>query len=1481
MRYFKCKLKLFLGVITLSWFFLHGMVYSQVRNCDFNGTAKIRGIDVTGSDDIKAYDPGNQLCGTAFSVGSGQYAIHVAGDDPSTPGVDEGASDGDQITFKINGETANVVSGSNTWYNMGSFSCNIEIPDLPPESDPGGPYSESEGSVINFDGSGSIGAATYSWDFGDGNSGSGMSPSHTYVDDGTYTVTLTIENNSSQTDVETTTANISNVAPSPDAGSDKTSDEGDQVSFSGSATDPGVNDVLIYSWDFGDGGSASGQNVNHTYVDDGVFNVTLSVDDGDGGIGTDQLTVTVNNISPQNVEAGNNQTTNEGTAVSFSGSATDPGVNDVLTYNWNFGDGQGATGQNVGHTYGDNGNFQVVLTVDDGDGGAGADNLTVTVNNVAPTASAGGPYSAVMHYPLQFNGSATDPGTDDVLTYEWDLDDDGQYDDYTGRYPVKTYTSAGTYNVSLRVTDDDGGSDTDNTTVEVSEGIEVTVSAGPGVNMQIIVDNQTYTSPHTFYWIPDSEHELEAPKYQGAGGYDIRYRFQYWNDGGNRIRIITVQGSAVTYHATYAIQYWLKIDDGGIGANPVGEGWYYPGTQVNISVDTLVTDSQGSSRFRFQEWSGIGAGSYNGMDLPALVTVNGPIVQTVNWGIEYYLQVVAAHGTTTTSGWYEAGTDVDIYAEQFVDNENGSRHLFQSWEGDGEGSYTGTDNPASVQMNGPIVETAIWQTQYLLSVISTHGNPTGEGWYDEGATAAVSIDTTVESGDGTRIRFHRWMGVGSGSYTGEDPTFQIVMNNPITETAEWLTQYYLKIISEMGNPVGEGWYNANELVTFSVDSTATVNDSVRYSFAGWIGSGMGSYSGDDIMPSIVLQGPVEEIASWVVQYYVTLQVDPPGSGTVLPFGIPGGWATALDSLQLIAVGLADSAYGFSSWSGDTISTDNPLWLVIGEPMELIAHFKKGVVIIATDPEGLFITVDGLEILAPVVYNWVAGEEHIIGTLSPQGDGVTSRYIYTEWSDGGGQEHGITVPADPIIYTVSFSASYFLKIQSDYGNPVGEGWYNVGDQTDVWVNQFAEESDEIRRKFVGWVGIGEGSVTSQDTSITVVVQGPVTERAEWDPQFKLDVRTFPPYTTGITIQTDPTGPWYDPGTEVQLTISMEDTSYTFTGWSGAIDATTNPVTVTVQGPMEVVANFYVPNLPPVIVDVPQITLMEDETVEKSFVWLNQYIQDPNDPIEALTFLFETGPHIQVSIDTIGKFIVIAPEENWSGTESFFVEVTDPYGLSDSDTFIVNILPVNDPPEPFGLISPPQDTSLTEWLWPMAFMWEQAMDIDEGDTVSYTFYYSPSQSLSGPGTIAVSFLADTVILLNIQGDGTYYWGVWAEDLSKERVRCTEVFQISIQTSVETHREGSPTQYCLSQNFPNPFNPQTTIQYQLPKSEQVNLLIFDIRGALVRNLVDGKKEAGYHQVLWDGKDENGRSVSSGMYFVRIQAGRFIQRRKMLLIR
>lgn len=169
----------------------------------------------------------------------------------------------------------------------------------PPVADAGGPYTGTEDEPVAFDGSGSADpdgtAITYFWNFGDGNTSTAMSPTHTYTAGGTYDVTLVVNDGRTSSAPSTTKAVIYEVNDPPvaDAGPNQTVLVGDTLTFNGSKSADPDGLITSYAWDFGDGTGANGMTTSHAYSSAGPHTVRLTVTDDGGLTATDMLTVTV------------------------------------------------------------------------------------------------------------------------------------------------------------------------------------------------------------------------------------------------------------------------------------------------------------------------------------------------------------------------------------------------------------------------------------------------------------------------------------------------------------------------------------------------------------------------------------------------------------------------------------------------------------------------------------------------------------------------------------------------------------------------------------------------------------------------------------------------------------------------------------------------------------------------------------------------------------------------------------------------------------------------------------------------------------------------------------------------------------------------------------------------------------------------------------------------------------------------------------
>ena len=135
-------------------------------------------------------------------------------------------------------------------------------------------------------------------------------------------------------------------------------------------------------------------------------------------------------------------------------------------------------------------------------------------------------------------------------------------------------------------------------------------------------------------------------------------------------------------------------------------------------------------------------------------------------------------------------------------------------------------------------------------------------------------------------------------------------------------------------------------------------------------------------------------------------------------------------------------------------------------------------------------------------------------------------------------------------------------------------------------------------------------------------------------------------------------------------------------------------------------------------------------------------------------------------------------------------------------------------------------------------------------------------------------DTFWVDTIENGYLYYYRVSAvDDAGIEGDRAT--------TETTTDADGLPSAIVLHQNIPNPFNPTTLIRFELPARARVKLHVFDVQGRLVKTLVDDELQAGGQEIAWNGRDNKGRSVASGVYFYRLETPHTLVSRKMVLLR
>ena len=318
------------------------------------------------------------------------------------------------------------------------------------------------------DTSGDIDLIRYAWDFGDDDDtefSTENTTSHTYTEQGIYTVILRVKDRHNTLNSTSQTLNISNVPPRCTSIERIVGDEDEPVSFYGDGFDTvSDEDILRYQWDFGDGTISTLLGmlpISHTYTQAGNYTAVMTVFDDDEDTGQCHVNVTIRNILPELELEISTDNVYEDDMVEFKGSGTDTDSDeDDLVYRINFGDGNDTDWQDeadFSHSYNLSGQYKAIMEIMDNSNGTTQASVNVEVMNKAPTASFS--YSPKRNIDemteISFDASAsTDtPSDKGGLNYTWKM---GAKTTIYGKRVVHTFISSGKQPVKLTVRDDDG-----------------------------------------------------------------------------------------------------------------------------------------------------------------------------------------------------------------------------------------------------------------------------------------------------------------------------------------------------------------------------------------------------------------------------------------------------------------------------------------------------------------------------------------------------------------------------------------------------------------------------------------------------------------------------------------------------------------------------------------------------------------------------------------------------------------------------------------------------------------------------------------------------------------------------------------------------------------------------------------------------------------------------------------------------------------
>jgi PKD repeat protein len=537
------------------------------------------------------------------------------------------------------------------------------------------------------------------------------------------------------------------------------------VTFNASASYDPDGSIVSYTWDFGDGTPPITENdpiTYHTYTSYGDYTVKLTVTDNDGLTGQTETTIHVS----QHPVASFTFTPPDPLVhelVTFDASASTPDGGTIVSYTWDFGDGNITTTSNpiITHAYETYGTFTVTLNVTDSEGKWDTTSQQITVTKTPVADFWWTPYYPQRGETVTFDASASTPDGGTIISYAWNFGDGTPVIVETDPITTHVYASVGNYTVTLNVTDSEGRWDIETHTITVvPKRFYLKVKTDPeGVT----------TIPGENWYNEGTQVTLTAPDPVSVST-GVRYKFLYWDVDGTQVNgnpITVVMDANHTATAHYRLEYYLTVLSpfGTVG----GEGWYPSGSTAYATLNTGIVDHGNGTRRVFTNWSGDASGDNYAQSNP--ITMNGPKTAVANWKTQYYLTVRTDPPAITTipgEGWYDQSQSVQLIAPTV------SGYTFQYWDVDGVSQGTGVTT-ITVAMNAPHTATAHYTPQvttYKLKIETTTGGTTNPapGTYTYAAGTQVQVTAIPSNG----YVFDHWEL--NGTNVGTTTTYTVTMN---------------------------------------------------------------------------------------------------------------------------------------------------------------------------------------------------------------------------------------------------------------------------------------------------------------------------------------------------------------------------------------------------------------------------------------------------------------------------------------------------------------------------------------------------------------------------------------------------------------------------------------------------------------------------------------------------------------------------------
>ena len=859
------------------------------------------------------------------------------------------------------------------------------------------------------------------------------------------------------------------------------------------------------------------------------------------------------------------------------------------------------------------------------------------------------------------------------------------------------------------------------------------------------------------------------------------------------------------------------------------------------------------------------------------------------------------------------GDVVSIEAETLQSVGEGSRYHFNRWSHGQPASHLFTVSDSNS------ILTAMYFTEYELSVASEHNSVTGSGWYKTGEIATFSISSRTKMLDKSeRHLFISWLGSGEDAYSGSDTVYSIQMAGPVTEIAQWDSQYFLSLEIDpisagyIQSSSSETWFNKGE----KVDIIA--NPYKDQSFIGW----GGDLDGNINPTSIVMDEPKLIIAYFGVMVDVTIQTVPSG----LTYVFDGESYLTKKTIQVLKNSThrlsiktieeeeENSHYSFDEWEGE-IENKTDRILEIESDTSFVAVFKREYYLDVISSFGRTYGSGWYRAGATAKFG-------VVSSLICVEDG--ERNCFNHWTTSSrfgyaGNDSSVQMIVNgPTIQTAYWDTLYLLSTLTNPGS--GGGIVRIPNKFWFYPNELVQLiiKPNLNNQFLfsGW----RGDIESEQDTLNFAMNKPIVVTANFQKlSYLIQSEVLPLAQYGKIIK-EPDLESYSPGTIVKVQ-AVANSGYIFDHWEGDIVGCESDIEVVVNGDVIINPCFKKQDTSP-----PELTNIYPKPNAVGILINSDIEFRISDDVYGLDTssidISLNGMYlVQSGVDlTNGKIIINSSGEFWQ-----FKYVPDtPYDMMERVMMKIACcdlaVPYNDTTFTYyfttggakedkllskeisssgGVI---KEESGVQIVVPQGALPEDATisigrvenSPDLPDTlkgIGVAYHFGPDGFLFNlPITMTLPYTEKDLMeagVLNENDIKIYYYstseGRWIElnilslDQSNKKLSINidhfSYFQIAMKT--DSKKNMTLNSFASIYNYPNPFNPdksETVIAFQLKTDDVITIKIYNSLSELVRVITKNRSIQGnvlYRDTRWDGRNESGSVVSNNVYYCMLETG------------